>query len=41
MRVKTLDDEGQRAVAEMIENGYVLTDKPQKKLSCTNNLCKN
>tara|TARA_B100000131_G_C18080645_1_gene598100 strand:+ start:322 stop:672 length:351 start_codon:yes stop_codon:yes gene_type:complete len=33
MRVKTLDDEGQRAVAEMIENGYVLTDKSQKKSS--------
>ena len=33
MRVKTLDEEGQRAVAEMIENGYVLTDKSQKKPS--------
>ena len=33
MRVKTLDDEGQKAVAEMIENGYVLTDKSQKKPS--------
>lgn len=33
MRVKTLDDEGQKAIAEMIENGYVLTDKSQKKPS--------
>ena len=27
MKVKTLDEEGQRAVAKMIENGYVLSDQ--------------
>tara|TARA_B100000214_G_C23523434_1_gene426127 strand:+ start:39 stop:365 length:327 start_codon:yes stop_codon:yes gene_type:complete len=32
MRVKTLDDEGQKAVAEMIEKGYVLADKPETRI---------
>ena len=32
MKVKTLDEEGQKAVAKMIENGYVMEDDKEVKL---------
>ena len=32
MRVKPLDEEGQKAVAQMIEKGYVLADKPETRI---------
>ena len=32
MKVKTLDEEGQKAVANMIESGYVLTDEVDTEL---------